>query len=183
MTRADLFTPDPVELMRLYVDDNDVGAFRELYAILAPRLRRHLHSMTKNAALTDDLLQLTFLKAHRDRHTWKRDHDPAPWLYTIARHTFLNTVRTEKRARVVMGDDMPEATADLTGVAVRPLVGGKRPKYKRAKHAPIGYHAIWRRQDKLRRRVEAERVAVDEWDEPTVIIPELAAIVEKARAL
>jgi len=47
--------------------DGDAGAFRQLYALVAPRLLGYLVKMTRERALADDLLQQTFLKVHRAR--------------------------------------------------------------------------------------------------------------------
>ena len=46
---------DPRELMERYVD-GDARAFRELYALVAPRLLGYLMKMAKSRALVDDLL-------------------------------------------------------------------------------------------------------------------------------
>ena len=51
----------------------DAASFDPLYAALAPRLRRYLRGLARDATLADDLLQEVFLRFHRARHT----HDPA----------------------------------------------------------------------------------------------------------
>jgi RNA polymerase sigma-70 factor (ECF subfamily) len=105
---------DPRELMARY-QDGDASAFRELYALVAPRLLGYLVKMTRSRALADDLLQHTFLKVHRARAAYVRGADPIPWLYAIAHRTFLDEVRRTKRAAVPAGDDVPEVAAAITG--------------------------------------------------------------------
>src|SRR5215212_462752 len=104
------------ELMQRYVD-GDASAFRELYALVAPRLLGYLLKMARERALADDLLQQTFLKVHRARSAYVRGADPLPWIYAIAHRTFIDETRKHKRAvvRVGDGDELPEVAAGLTG--------------------------------------------------------------------
>ncbi|HEX4417118.1 MAG TPA: RNA polymerase sigma factor [Kofleriaceae bacterium] len=97
--------------------DGDAGAFRELYALVAPRLLGYLLKMSRERALADDLLQQTFLKVHRARGAYVRGADPLPWIYSIAHRTFIDAARKQKRAVVRVGtdDELPEVAAGLTG--------------------------------------------------------------------
>jgi RNA polymerase sigma-70 factor, ECF subfamily len=107
---------DVKELMAKYCD-GDAGAFRALYALVAPKLLGYLLKMARSRAVAEDLLQQTFLKVHRARAAYVRGADPVPWIYSIAHRTFLDEARRQKRAVVRVGDgeDLPEATADLSG--------------------------------------------------------------------
>jgi RNA polymerase sigma-70 factor (ECF subfamily) len=105
---------DPRDLMQRY-QDGDAGAFRELYALVAPRLLGYLIKMTRSRALADDLLQQTFLKVHRARAAYVRGADPVPWMYAIAHRTFIDDFRKHKRTPVPAGDDLPEVAAGLAG--------------------------------------------------------------------
>ena len=84
------------DLMQRYCD-GDAGAFRELYALLAPRLLGYLVRMARERALAEDLLQQTFLKVHRARAAYVRGADPVPWIYSIAHRTFLDEARRSRR--------------------------------------------------------------------------------------
>src|SRR5690348_10917133 len=106
---------DPRDLMQRY-QDGDAAAFRELYALVAPRLLGYLVKMTRSRAVADDLLQQTFLKVHRARASYVRGADPVPWLYAIAHRTFIDETRRDKRAVArTAGDELPEIPAGLTG--------------------------------------------------------------------
>jgi RNA polymerase sigma-70 factor (ECF subfamily) len=110
--------PDPRELMVRY-QDGDAGAFRELYALVAPKLLGYLMKMTRSKALAEDLLQHTFLKVHRARAAYVRGADPLPWIYSIAHRTFIDEARRLKRAVVRVADeDVPEVAADIDGATV-----------------------------------------------------------------
>lgn len=96
--------------------EGDAHAFRELYALVAPRLLGYLMKMARSRPLAEDLLQQTFLKVHRARAAYVRGADPVPWMYSIAHRTFIDEIRRDKRAIVkVGGDDLPEVAADITG--------------------------------------------------------------------
>lgn len=107
---------DAKDLMARYCD-GDANAFRELYALVSPKLHGYLLKMARQRALADDLLQLTFLKVHRARSAYIRGADPVPWIYAIAHRTFLDETRRKKRAVVRVGDDdeLPEIATDLQG--------------------------------------------------------------------
>ena len=100
--------------------DGDASAFRELYALVAPRLLGYLTKLTRTRSVAEDLLQQTFLKVHRARGAYVRGADPMPWIYSIAHRTFIDEVRKNKRAIVNVGSDgtVPEVAAGLDGATV-----------------------------------------------------------------
>src|SRR5688500_10847593 len=110
---------DAKELMARYCD-GDASAFRELYALVAPRLLGYLVKMARHRAVAEDLLQQTFMKVHRARDVYVRGADPVPWIYSIAHRTFLDEARRQKRAVVRVGesDELPEQHADIHGDVV-----------------------------------------------------------------
>lgn len=85
--------------------DGDPQAFARLHAALGPRLRGFLMKLVRDEATVDDLLQLTFLKAHlaRDRFDLQGgDPDGAVqgWYFAIARNVALDHLRARgRRAR------------------------------------------------------------------------------------
>ncbi len=109
-------TAEAATLMLRYCD-GDPAAFRDLYALLAPRLLGYLARMTRDRAVAEDLLQHTFLKVHRARAAYVRGADPVPWIYSIAHRTFLDEARRQKRAiaRVDREGEIPEVAAAITG--------------------------------------------------------------------
>jgi RNA polymerase sigma-70 factor (ECF subfamily) len=109
---------DEIALMQKYCD-GDANAFRQLYALVGPRVLGYLLRMVRDRASADDLVQLTFLKVHRARAAYVRGADPVPWIFAIAHRTFLDHVRGKQRARVKVTDDgaPPEVAADITGAA------------------------------------------------------------------
>jgi RNA polymerase sigma-70 factor (ECF subfamily) len=120
--RRQLAQGEPLrQLMREY-QAGRFEAFDEIYASIAPALRRYLLSQARDAAKADDLVQETFLQLHRARHTY----DPAlplmPWAMAIARHVWLMDRRTLSR-RPWAPDDVTEVElpvrAEAAGLADR----------------------------------------------------------------
>lgn len=94
------------ELMREY-QSGRFEAFDEIYASIAPALRRYLLSQARDAAKADDLVQETFLQMHRARHTYDPSFPLMPWTMAIARHVWLMDCRTRSR-RPWAPDDVTE---------------------------------------------------------------------------
>ncbi len=106
---------DSKELMAGYCD-GDAAAFRELYALIAPRLFAYLVKISHDRTLAADLLQQTFMKVHRSRAAYIRGADPEPWIYAIAHRTFIDEVRKRQRNIVRLGEDRDlEPSATLAG--------------------------------------------------------------------
>jgi RNA polymerase sigma-70 factor (ECF subfamily) len=116
------------ELMGRYCK-GDASAFRELYSRIAPRLLHYLLHMSRDRALAEDLLQVTFLKVHRARGAYVQGADPLPWIYAIAHRTFLDAARKHNRSRVRLsrdGDDVPEPAAHISGKAAEQVSDSER---------------------------------------------------------
>jgi RNA polymerase sigma-70 factor (ECF subfamily) len=114
------------ELMTRYCD-GDADAFRELYKRVSPRLVGYLQRMVGERSTAEDLVQQTFLKVHGARSAYVRGADPVPWIFAIARRTFLDEARRRKRARVNVGrtdDGVPEVPAGMDG---SPLADARPP--------------------------------------------------------
>ena len=103
------------ELMRAY-QAGRFEAFDELYAAIAPPLRRYLLSHARDAAKADDLVQETFLQLHRARHTYDSRFPVMPWAMAIARHVWLMDRRTLSR-RPWAPDDVTEIELPIRGEA------------------------------------------------------------------
>jgi RNA polymerase sigma-70 factor (ECF subfamily) len=117
------------DLMGRYVD-GDANAFRELHARIAPRLVGYLQRMTGDRALAEDLVQQSFLKVHRSRGAYVRGADPVPWIFAIARRTFLDEARRKKRSKVQVARDeraVPEPPAGLDGAAADDAASAREP--------------------------------------------------------
>ncbi len=92
----------------------ELEAFDNLYARLAPTIRRYLLSLARDATWAEDLLQETFLQIHRARHTYNPAWPVQPWALAIARHVFLMDCRQRTRKgdfKKVSTEEAPEEAA------------------------------------------------------------------------
>jgi RNA polymerase sigma-70 factor (ECF subfamily) len=100
---ADL--PDE-DLMEQFQAGN-VEAFTVIVERYSDRLYRYLYKFLQDPRRCEDLLQETFLRVHRNRHSYKRIARLSTWLYTIAG----NLARSEYRQRMRRKTDSLEATS------------------------------------------------------------------------
>ena len=87
-----------------------LDAFQEVYAQLAPGVRRYLSHLAGSTAIADDLLQETFLQLHRSRAAYNPKYAVRPWVFGLARNVFLmNRRAARQRAKVYESrDDLPD---------------------------------------------------------------------------
>jgi len=95
--------------------DGDPAAPGALIAALSPALLRFFRSQSATREYADDLLQDTWLRIHRVRHTYRPGEPVLPWVYAIARRTKIDGYR---RARRIASRETP-MRMDLPGPAPR----------------------------------------------------------------
>jgi len=85
-------------------------AFEEIYAQLAPGVRRYLAHLAGDAEIADDLLQETFLQMHRSRSAYNPQYAVRPWVIGLARNIFLMNRRAARRWATIheSREDLPE---------------------------------------------------------------------------
>jgi RNA polymerase sigma-70 factor (ECF subfamily) len=96
-------------LMMRY-QSGSLEAFQEMYAQLAPGVRRYLLHLVGGSEIADDLLQETFLQMHRSRAAYNPEYAVKPWVFGLARNVFLmNRRAARQRAKVYEPrEDLPE---------------------------------------------------------------------------
>jgi RNA polymerase sigma-70 factor (ECF subfamily) len=101
----------------------DADAVDALVDHLSPLLRRFFLGLDFDANAADDLVQDTWLRLHRALPTYRPGAPALPWIYAIARHTRLDSLR--KRARVRRGevamDVLPEVVWEPAPPGEEPL--------------------------------------------------------------
>jgi RNA polymerase sigma-70 factor (ECF subfamily) len=114
-------------------DDFERDALAHLDALYATALR-----LTRSPADADDLVQDTFMKAHRFRAHFEAGTNLKAWLFKILTNTFINKYRRATREREVLDDAgqgpvgegvmshaAMRALVDPQGVALEPLVAAE----------------------------------------------------------
>jgi RNA polymerase sigma-70 factor (ECF subfamily) len=75
----------------------DPEAPAALVGALSPALLRFFKSQVANREQADDLLQETWLRIHRVRHTYRPGEPVRPWVYAIARRVRVDGYRRTRR--------------------------------------------------------------------------------------
>jgi len=83
------------QLMYAYVH-GDASAFNHIYRRASPSVFSYLLRLTRTQSQAEDLLQVTFAKAHKARSSYIPGAPLIPWLLAIARRAFLDEVRMKK---------------------------------------------------------------------------------------
>lgn len=92
----------------------DPDAVRAVYRTYRGPVQTVARSIVGDPELTADVVQQTFVKAWQAAATFDANRELAPWLYSIARRTAIDMLRSERRP--TRGGHAPE-----TDVAVTPL--------------------------------------------------------------
>jgi RNA polymerase sigma-70 factor (ECF subfamily) len=105
----------------------DMDAAAALIRALSPSLLRYFCTQTGSREKADDLLQETWLRIHRVRHTYRPAEPVMPWIYAIARRVRIDGYRRTRRIarHEVLMDMLPEG----------PLAA-EQP------HAPLSFDAL-----------------------------------------
>lgn len=94
----------------------DFGAATDLIQRISPTLHRFFLARSISRADADDLLQETWLRIHKVRHTYRPGEPALPWFYAIARHIRVDHYR--KSIRIAAKERELEEIS--TGVSVLP---------------------------------------------------------------
>jgi RNA polymerase sigma-70 factor (ECF subfamily) len=96
-------TDDNLEMLMARYQEGDSAAASALIDRLSPRLYRFFAAQSGSRPDADDLLQETWLRIHKVRHTYRPGEPALPWFYAIARHIrvdhYRKSVRTSNGAR------------------------------------------------------------------------------------
>ncbi len=96
--------------------DDDAERLAALYDAHAGPVWRYVVHLTGDRAGADDVVQETLLRAWRTPRILAQD--PATtrsWMFAVARHLVVDDVRSARRRREIVVDDVPErAQADAT---------------------------------------------------------------------
>src|SRR3954447_784397 len=91
-----------VETLMAGYQRGDFAAAAALVVRVSPQLHRFFAAHSGSRADADDLLQETWLRIHKVRHTYRAGEPALPWFYAIARHVRVDHYR--KLARAAAGE-------------------------------------------------------------------------------
>src|SRR5271157_5539812 len=106
-----------LEILMARYQEGDFAAATVLIDRISPQLHRFFVAQFGSRADADDLLQETWLRIHRVRHTYRPGEPVLPWFYAIARHVrvdhYRKAVRTTVREQRL--EEMSELAATVPG--------------------------------------------------------------------
>ncbi|MDB0614689.1 sigma-70 family RNA polymerase sigma factor [Tenacibaculum dicentrarchi] len=70
---------------------------KQVWATYASDVKYFILSKVKNTAVTDDILQDTFIKIHTKLHSLKDITKLKPWIFTIARNTIIDYFKSNNQ--------------------------------------------------------------------------------------
>jgi RNA polymerase sigma-70 factor (ECF subfamily) len=106
---SDSSSPDLERLMRRY-QAGDAAAAKSLIDLLSAQLHLFFSTQMGNSAEAGDMLQDTWLRIHRVRHTYRPGEPVLPWVYAIARRVRVDNFRKRRRitSREIAAERLPE---------------------------------------------------------------------------
>lgn len=109
---------DSLETLMVRYQAGDFAAARELIHQVSPQLYRFLATQSAIVADADDLLQDTWLRVHRVRHTYRPGEPVLPWFYAIARRVRIDHYRgaTRTNRREQRFAELPESAMTPVGL-------------------------------------------------------------------
>jgi RNA polymerase sigma-70 factor, ECF subfamily len=133
----------------------DFACVTALVECVSPQLHRFFMAQSANRSDADDLLQETWLRIHRVRHTYRPGEPVLPWFYSIARRVRIDHYRKAARttARERRLDEVPdvaatipqnEAHADDLEAFLAPLSEGQREVIRMMKVAGMSLEEVAR---------------------------------------
>jgi RNA polymerase sigma-70 factor (ECF subfamily) len=106
-TDAELVAGSTSDVALARVDANGTACdFEEIVRLHSSRIFNFVFQMTRQRQDAEDLVQQTFIKAHKNLHRFDGTRPIINWLLTIARHSTLNHFRGSKR-----WEEVPDSTA------------------------------------------------------------------------
>lgn len=90
---------EPDAQLMLQVREGDIGSFELLLAKHRLPVVNYLTRMVRNQAVAEELAQEVFLRVYKARGNYEPSAKFTTWLYRIATHMALNSIRDRRRER------------------------------------------------------------------------------------
>jgi RNA polymerase sigma-70 factor (ECF subfamily) len=131
------------ELLVRYRDCGDVAAFEVLVHRYEKPLYNYLRRYLRNGSLAEDVFQMTFLRVHEKCRLFANDRRFRPWLYSIATHQAIDTLKKEALRRAVSLDEQHSVNDNDLGTLLNML---KSPVASPLEQAEEHERAAWTRR-------------------------------------
>ncbi|MBI3415596.1 MAG: sigma-70 family RNA polymerase sigma factor [Verrucomicrobia bacterium] len=118
-------------------------SFEQIVLHFEKRIFHFLLHMSRNRHDAEDLTQITFLKAYRDLQSYASGRSFGAWLFTIAKRTALNHLRSARRTEELTGDFVSQA--EMPSTALERSDGQKNIWELARTLKPHAYEVLWLR--------------------------------------
>jgi RNA polymerase sigma-70 factor (ECF subfamily) len=144
------------EVLMTRYQGGDYSAATALVHRVGPQLHRYFLAQSGSRTDADDLLQETWLRIHKVRHTYRAGEQVLPWFYAIARHVrvdhyrrALRTSALEQRLQqtasvVAIADTNPKEKQDDLATLLAPLPESQREVLEMLKVAGMSLEEVAR---------------------------------------
>lgn len=112
-------------IRRIQADDLD--AFEVFFERYRGLIHRTAYGLTGDTQAAEEILQDTFIRAYRHRHSLRLDMSPIPWLHRVA----LNLCYSRLGRRRLDCEPMPDGTSELRDAAPEPAEHAEREELRR----------------------------------------------------
>jgi RNA polymerase sigma-70 factor (ECF subfamily) len=100
-----------LDLLMAAYQGGDYTAATGLIERISPQLHRYFMGQFSSRRDADDLLQETWMRIHKVRHTYRPGEPVLPWFYSIARRVKVDHYR--KAARIAAHEEQVESISEL----------------------------------------------------------------------
>jgi RNA polymerase sigma-70 factor (ECF subfamily) len=118
--------PSDEELLVRYRDSGRAEDFTELVHRYSGELGRYLARYLGDRAMAEDVVQDTFLQVHSKCGLFRNGWQAKPWLYALAIHRAVDTLRRTRRLRLIQSNHpLTDLRADEAGSLLELLASPK----------------------------------------------------------
>ena len=110
------------------IQADDLIAFEDLFERYRGLIHRTAYGLTGDAQVAEEVLQDTFIRAYRHRHSLRLDISPVPWLHRVA----LNLCYSRLSRKRLVVEAIGESTHELRDGALEPAEHLERKELRRS---------------------------------------------------
>lgn len=110
------------------IQGGDLDAFELFFARHRSLIHRTAYGLTGDSQVAEEVLQDTFIRAYRHRHSLRTDVSPVPWLHRVA----LNLCYSRLGRRRLSTEPIGDATQDVRDATPGPQEHAEREELRRS---------------------------------------------------
>lgn len=100
------------------VQSGDANAFELILKEYDKKVYMYIYNMVKNKDTAQDLTQDTFIKVYKNIHRFDKSKHFITWLYTIAKNTTFNYLKSEKKVKLFEIDENIDSISMINNYSI-----------------------------------------------------------------